>query len=62
MRIARNNLLDVGRVRTTLSGSIPATLAAGGGGAEARVRLLDVPAHLCGCTVRRAADGTLKIR
>ncbi|GGW57821.1 hypothetical protein GCM10010350_47800 [Streptomyces galilaeus] len=56
-----NNLLHVGRIRTALSGSIPATLAAGGGGAEAHVRLLDVPAHLCGRTVIRAADGTPKI-
>ncbi|GGR64181.1 hypothetical protein GCM10010220_14440 [Streptomyces parvulus] len=41
-------LLNVARVRTALSGSIPATLAASGGGTEPRVRLLDVPAHLCG--------------
>ncbi|GAA3982300.1 hypothetical protein GCM10022384_34090 [Streptomyces marokkonensis] len=34
--------------RTALSGSIPATLAASGGGTEPRVRLLDVRAHLCG--------------
>ncbi|GEC05581.1 hypothetical protein SSP24_32360 [Streptomyces spinoverrucosus] len=47
-------LLDVSRDRTTLSGSIPATLAAPGGGTEPCVRLLDDPAHLCGRSVRRA--------
>src|SRR6478735_8337785 len=55
MRIARNNLLDVGRDRTALSGSISATLAAPGGPDAPCVRLLDDPAHLCGAGVRRAA-------
>ncbi|GAA3029581.1 hypothetical protein GCM10010448_09460 [Streptomyces glomeratus] len=50
------NLLHVSRDRTTLSGSIPATLPAAGGGAAPCVRQLDVPAHLCGPAVRRAGD------
>src|SRR4051795_5798695 len=54
MRIARKNLLNVDRDRTTSSGFDPASVTAGGGGAVRGVRLLDDPAHLCGQAVRRA--------
>jgi len=54
MRIARNTFSTWAGDRTTLSGSIPASLPAEGRGAAPCVRLLDAPAQLCGQTVRRA--------